>query len=218
VARFPLPVLTGIGHTTNISVVDEVAFADRITPTDAADFLVEKIHEFDGLLETLGIRVQETYLDCVLNEQSRLQQYANLLKMHVSQKVQNEIYYLSGSAEQLKNYTNRLVREFEVQLITQSQKIGHYVKQLFTVEKERIHHFNKALKSVPLQMLNLNEMKLDRLETAAGHLNPVNILKRGFSITKINGKAIRNSENLNAGDLIKTTFYEGTIESEVKGN
>ena len=48
VARFPLPVITGIGHTANRSVTDEVAYADRITPTDAADFFVEHMLTFEN--------------------------------------------------------------------------------------------------------------------------------------------------------------------------
>ena len=54
------------------------------------------------------------------------------------------------------------------------------------------------------------------METSVNHLNPVNILKRGFSITQLNGKSVSSFKNLNEGDIIKTTFYEGFTESEVK--
>jgi exodeoxyribonuclease VII large subunit len=216
VARFPLPVLTGIGHTTNISIVDEVAFADRITPTDAADFLVERTREFEILLESVGLRVQEAYIDKVITEQNKLQQIAGLLKIHTAQKIQEETYYLSGSAEQLKNITTRQLRENEIELISKSSSLQHLVKELFNAEREQLNSFTKVIRLSPLQILNIANIKLDQFEITTGLLNPINILKRGFTITQINGKAVRNSKNLNAGDLIKTTFYEGTIESEVR--
>jgi len=216
VARFPIPVLTGIGHTTNISVVDEVAYADRITPTDAADFLIEKTHNFEELLEAIGLRVQEAYLDTVITEQTKLQQATGHLKIYISQKLQDEVYYLSGSAEQLRNLTTRMVRESELTLASKANEINHIVRQVFSLEKERFLNYSKAISSTPLKAIAFAGLKLNQLESSANHLNPENILKRGFSITQINGKAIRNSNNLKTGDLIKTTFYEGYIESEVK--
>jgi len=216
VARFPLPVLTGIGHTTNISVVDEVAFADRITPTDAADFLIEKTRQFEDLLDSIAFRVQETYLDKVIFEQSRLQQFSVLLKTHAAQKIHDGVNLLSNSAEQLRIMTSRLLRESEISLLTRSNEIGYKLKQLFTSEKERINVFVKSIKSFPVQAIHLSKLKLDQFESSAIHLDPVNILKRGFTITQANGKAIRKADTLKQGDVIKTTFYEGTIESEVK--
>jgi exodeoxyribonuclease VII large subunit len=209
-------VLTGIGHTTNISVVDEVAYADRITPTDAADFLIEKTHNFEELLEAIGLRVQEAYLDTVITEQTKLQQATGHLKIYISQKLQDEVYYLSGSAEQLRNLTTRMVRESELTLASKANEINHIVRQVFSLEKERFLNYSKAISSTPLKAIAFAGLKLNQLESSANHLNPENILKRGFSITQINGKAIRNSNNLKTGDLIKTTFYEGYIESEVK--
>ncbi|MBA3284816.1 MAG: exodeoxyribonuclease VII large subunit [Nitrosopumilus sp.] len=48
VARFPIPVVTGIGHTANVSVVDEVAFQHCITPTDVADYLITRVADFEN--------------------------------------------------------------------------------------------------------------------------------------------------------------------------
>ncbi|MDR0757603.1 MAG: exodeoxyribonuclease VII large subunit [Tannerella sp.] len=46
IALFPLPVLTGIGHITNETVTDMVAFRNLITPTDLADFFMQAFHNF----------------------------------------------------------------------------------------------------------------------------------------------------------------------------
>src|SRR5690606_31360271 len=45
-ALFPLPILTGIGHATNETVSEMVAFKNAITPSELADFLIQRFHEF----------------------------------------------------------------------------------------------------------------------------------------------------------------------------
>ncbi|MBL0096038.1 MAG: hypothetical protein IPP46_05690 [Bacteroidetes bacterium] len=56
IARFPLPVITGIGHQANKSVVDEVAHTDRMTPTDVANFLIEHQCAFEERPSPIGNR------------------------------------------------------------------------------------------------------------------------------------------------------------------
>src|SRR2546421_890396 len=46
VSLFPLPIITGIGHSTNETVVEMVAYKNTITPTDLAGFLIQKFHNF----------------------------------------------------------------------------------------------------------------------------------------------------------------------------
>ncbi|MBL0342462.1 MAG: hypothetical protein IPP71_17090 [Bacteroidetes bacterium] len=69
----------------------------------------------------------------------------------------------------------------------------------------------------PVHQRNSSSL-LEQSESSVRMLDPVNVLKRGFSITQIKGKAILKATSLKEGDRIKTTFYEGTIESEVTGN
>jgi exodeoxyribonuclease VII large subunit len=216
VARFPVPVLTGIGHTTNVSVVDEVAYADRITPTDAADFIVEKTAEFEGYLLGMAQQLQELYLDISMDEMSNLQMNLTRLR-HISvQVLQDEKNRLEGCTRELRNLAGTRMREFEVSLISKSANLGHLVRQLLGHEQERLRSVLKTVTTLPAQQIQMASLILDRYEKSAGHLNPVNILKRGFSITQINGKSVKHAASLKAGDLIKTTFYEGTIESEVR--
>src|SRR5690606_24620172 len=51
VSTFPIPVLTGIGHSTNETVVEMVAYHNAITPTELADFLIQRFHDFAAPLE-----------------------------------------------------------------------------------------------------------------------------------------------------------------------
>ncbi len=52
IARFPIPVMTGIGHSTNETVSEMVAYTNAITPTELADFLIQQFHNFSVPVDT----------------------------------------------------------------------------------------------------------------------------------------------------------------------
>ena len=216
VARFPLPVLTGIGHTTNISVVDEVAHADRITPTDAADFLVDKTRAFEDLLLEFGSRLQEAYLDTSIQEEGRLQHLANGIKLLAHQQLDSSFHNLSNYLVRFRSEVTQTIKDSRTTLLLKSHDLRNRSNALMQVHAEQLNGALAGIKTIPFNKLEINNRKIDQFETNVRHLDPVNVLKRGFSITQINGKAIKNSAGLKAGTIIKTTLYEGTIESEIK--
>ena len=111
VARFPIPVITGIGHTTNISIVDEVAFLDKITPTDVADFIIEKTREFEENVEDNFGKIISRYKEVKNNDINE-----NKLKIqklfHSFDKIKTRnINYLSNSFSVIVNLSKQLVKD-----------------------------------------------------------------------------------------------------------
>ncbi len=217
VARFPLPVLTGIGHTTNISVVDEVAHADRITPTDAADFLVDRTRRFEESLMNYGNRIHEAYIDTAVAEEDRLQILGTGIKQLTSQRLDISINQLSNFLIRFKNETFEKLKDSNTELLLMSHGLRNRTNALIAEQTQHINGKMVGLRSAPLNKLINTGLKLDQYEAGIRILDPVNVLKRGFSITKINGKTVRNKTQVRPGDSINTTLYEGTIESEIKG-
>jgi len=217
VARFPLPVLTGIGHTTNISVVDEVAHADRITPTDAADFLVERTREFEELLLDFGNRIHEAYLDTTVAEEDKLQFLANGIKQLTSQRIDNSMGDLSNFLIRFKNETFEQLKDSRTALLLMGHGLQNRTNTLIAEQTQIINGKLVELRSSPINRITNTGLKLDQYESGIRILDPVNVLKRGFSITKVNGKALKKASDVKPGDTINTTLYEGTIESQIKG-
>lgn len=54
IATFPLPILTGIGHSTNLTVAELIAYASAITPTQLAEMLLAQFREFELRIERLS--------------------------------------------------------------------------------------------------------------------------------------------------------------------
>src|SRR5690606_34619935 len=96
VARFPIPVLTGIGHSTNETVSEMVAYQNAITPSELADFLIQRFHRFaepvNRARELIERKVQQqlTQERDMLNNQIR---YFRLHSMHLINGQQQRLEY-----------------------------------------------------------------------------------------------------------------------------
>jgi exodeoxyribonuclease VII large subunit len=112
VANFPIPVITGIGHSTNETVTDMVAFANKITPTEVAYFLIQQFYNFD-------LQVEECR-EKLLKEIKKLLQE----KMFYFSKIHQQLMMIIGK------YNHK--KEKEVQILSQrlqSVSVQYLLKQ-----------------------------------------------------------------------------------------
>lgn len=115
-AQFPLPILAGIGHTRDVSIVDMVAYQSLKTPTAVAAFLVERMDEQAARIEQWQQRLQQTALRQVLLRQHRVEQ-----------------------AEQ------RLTNSLRMMVLRQNSRIAMLGQQIETVNPERIYRLGYSL-------------------------------------------------------------------------
>lgn len=169
VATFPLPILTGIGHSTNLSVTDMVAHTYNITPTDVAFALIRCFQDFDEKLQHCVQQVAAKSKEMLLTQNSSLNILLNGIQRLCPMKIDRE----------------------RDQLLVLAAHIGSMSRQLL----ERHHN------------------KVENIEDKVGLLHPDNILKRGFSITRLHGKAVLSSDQIKSGDELVTKVFAGEIRS-----
>ena len=172
VANFPLPIITGIGHDRDESILDMVSHTRVKTPTAAAAFLVDHLK---GVLDTIE------------GAQSLITHYAR-------QK-------LSTLQSQLSTIQEILPKLFLAVKIRQDARIENLEARFPLLAERRL--------TAERHRLQLTEEKLKALD-------PQLLLKRGYSITLHNGKAVHNPLVLKAGDEIETRLEKGTIKSIIK--
>ena len=172
VANFPLPIITGIGHDRDESILDMVSHTRVKTPTAAAAFLVDHLK---GVLDTIE------------GAQSLITHYAR-------QK-------LSTLQSQLSTIQEILPKLFLAVKIRQDARIENLEARFPLLAERRM--------TAERHRLQLTEEKLKALD-------PQLLLKRGYSITLHNGKAVHNPLALKAGDEIETRLEKGTIKSIIK--
>lgn len=88
-AQFPLPIITGIGHERDDTVLDSVAHTRVKTPTAAAELLINCMNDAADELETLAARLQEGVRSLLAQEQRKLLAYKNRIPSAVYRRISN---------------------------------------------------------------------------------------------------------------------------------
>jgi len=89
------------------------------------------------------------------------------------------------------------------------------VKSFSSERKKIIDNSGENLISYTLNSINNNRIRLTGLDKTLSILNPENVLRRGFTITSLNGKILKTGDSLKEDDIIDTLFTDGTVKSKV---
>ena len=173
-AQFPMPIISGIGHERDVTVLDAVAHTRVKTPTAAAEFLINRATATIDYLMRLQDRLVQATRNILDREESLLNGWSK------------DVYHSSKSLLQMNSNSLLFLRE----------KLRNTIK--YKLEKE---HF-----------------AIQRYENFVSLSLPENMLKRGYSITTRNGKAIKSIAGLMEGDVITTQFLDGKIDSIIADN
>lgn len=193
VANFPLPIVTGIGHERDESVIDMVAHTRVKTPTAAAAFLVGHLAEVDGRISD----AQEAIV--------------NMVKRR-----------LTVEKMRLEHWAEHIPVLFSVVRTRQEARLDALFRQATTAARQRMSSQAAFLEMKSLRLKTLIERKVDneshRLQLLAQRMeaqNPERMLRRGYSITKYNGRALKDVSTLKQGAEIETRLANGTVVSVV---
>lgn len=216
VATFPLPVLTGIGHSTNLSVTDMVAYSYNITPTDVAFSLIQYFQTFDEKLMDFQTRLIERGRMILADEKNKLLDLETTRKVAVPKILTKHRQQLTMLSQRVALKSKEIVFSQNNELSKLRNDIERWGIQHLQNEREQIARLSQVLSLNSLSFLKVQQEKISNLEDKVTLLHPDNILKRGFSITRLNGKAVTNAEELQSGDELTTVVYQGTVTSVVK--
>lgn len=124
IARFPIPVITGIGHATNETVVEMIAHKNGITPTALAQFLIDKVDEFVKPLEYAKEKLAVTVRNNIRHEQQSLNHNIERLTLACTRTLDKNHRNLELASQELRF---NMERYFEKQR-TQIQQHAHSIK------------------------------------------------------------------------------------------
>ena len=189
----PLPVITGIGHDRDESVADLVANTHLKTPTAVAQFLIDRANACDTILSEKIVTIKQSVRDVLTNhEKLNHEIVVNLIS------VLKNFYPLKTT--QLENKRNSIINNLRITEKNIQTSNNQTITNIINLLKTRILEKTYTLDSV--------KMKID--------LNsPKQILKKGYTFTKINGKAAKSVSEIHEGQEITTFFYDGQVSSVV---
>ena len=238
VAQFPLPVITGIGHDKDDTVIDLVAHTRMKTPTAVAEFLIGGALRFSEELKELEKHFTEIVSDQLEDNKLQLNEAADQLNQLVNQLIsaqQNRLNIalieLSHQSEtflkarhsglkqltvETRNMTSRFVTR-QNNLIGQSvNKLNFSYRQQMLKNKNLLIQFQYLLKIQATDQIRMEKINLSSIQEKLRLVDPQNILKRGFSLTLKDGKIVKSIKQINAGDQLETRLRDGRIESTVE--
>lgn len=215
VTQFPLPVITGIGHEKDMSVTDMVAFRSLKTPTAVADFLIESVSEAENYLNQLGTQIAE-------NTRSVLTRYRDITESFRTKLIPVARLAVSDSKEELSNRIIGIINIGKEYII----RAGFLPKNLYSrlisssgsfivTRKTSLERNRLDLNNLTMNTLGNSRKKLSESENSLNILNPVNVLKRGYTITSKSGEIIKKSHVLKSEDIIDTLFSDGSVTSRI---
>ena len=193
VANFPLPIITGIGHDRDESILDMVSHIRVKTPTAAAALLIDHL---------------KTVLDAINDAQEQIVRLAQ-------QKLTSHKSRLSTFAEILPRlFTNVKTRQ-EARLDSLNSRMTTAIRQSIITQQSLINTLKVKMPIILNRRLMAEQHRLQLIEEKTKNLDPALLLKRGYSITLKDGKAVRDASTLNPGDTIETRLANGTLRSTV---
>lgn len=192
-AQFPLPIITGIGHERDTTVLDYVAHTHLKTPTAVAAFLIQRMDDEAAFLQDASLTARRCAQALWEKEKERLSGFEARINMAAATFTQKRRNCLALMMEHITNAASSRIKSEQMRLDNNQKRI--ILSARHTADKQALH--------------------IQAIERALTLFRPENVLRLGYSITRKDGKAVLNGASLRDGDLLTTTFASGEIQSRV---
>ncbi len=191
-AQFPLPIITGIGHERDDTVIDMVSHTRVKTPTAAAEFLINRMRETASDLERYISYFHQTIPERIAHSKERLEQWVARIPSRVQMRLQHERFRQERMAVRMNTawQTRFLREEYRLRL---EQRFATAIEARLQRERHRL------------------QLAQSQVEAASPEL----LLKRGYSLTLKDGKAVTDASALHPGDVLTTRVAKGEFKSKV---
>jgi len=192
-AQFPLPIITGIGHERDDTVVDMVAHERMKTPTAVAEFLIGRMQMAAEEVEQFQLIIRQAVLQKLADQAHSLQLLGNRLPSLVNTQLERSRTLLSGLTGRLPATATGSISKHTILLESLRNRLSNGLKSRFAEDKKELLLFEQFIKMA----------------------SPDYVLKRGYTLTFNKGKIIKRSSDLQSGDEITTRFADGEVSSNI---
>lgn len=220
VAKFPIPIITGIGHQKNISITDLMAHTNTKTPTKAAEFIIAHNRNFEMGL----ISIQKSI---VIKSQQLLLSHFKSLEEHKRNISRGAGEMLTDSKEKLAYASNRLaadvkeiLHEHQKKLSLKTQMTVQFSHNLLRRKKSDMDFLLGNLKLFTMGCLRSKALHLEHMQRGIRLMSPQHILNKGYAIVKSKGKITSNPDSILEGQeievILQDTIFKSTVKEKIR--
>lgn len=194
VAQFPIPIIIGIGHERDITVLDYVANLRVKTPTAAAEWLIATATSALTRVENLGTRLYQLVTDRINGDRRQLAYMSALIPGAV----------------------NTALASCKGRLANISVSLGSLGPRYIAPRAARLDYLANMLATKPVDRLHHAKDRVDALSSLIDALSPTAVLRRGFSMTTDeSGRVLTKAADIKPGQTLVTGFADGQVKSTV---
>lgn len=216
-ANFNLPILTGIGHETDLSVLDMVAGSPHKTPTAIADFLLDRMLSFETEMARMLVHIARAATSFIKHDELHIRRFNTVLESNPINTCRVYRGLLNDKTTRLLRRTSEIIHVHKHKLQhTQSISMRLAHEKISVLEPDNLKDLRSRLFVQFDHRLKLQHQNLRQLHESVALLHPQKTLARGFSIARINGKSLTHVNHLSEGQMMETELLGGSITSEIK--
>jgi exodeoxyribonuclease VII large subunit len=216
IASFPIPVITGIGHATNETVSEMIAFSNAITPTKLAEYILQLFHNFAMPVLNAQKKIPEKAALLLNKEKTTFGAEMKLFRFVTDNVLISNKNKVAGLTKTLSNHAQFVFKSQDDQLKTMKNNIVKGVSGFCNMNKIVVAQLKEKLQLQSVLRTKTALLELNGIEKNIANMSPTNVLKRGYSITLLNGKSVKDISQIKNGDVLDTILHEGKIVSIVK--
>ena len=216
IALFPLPVITGIGHATNLTVSEMISYENAITPTKIAEYLLQKFHNFAVPVQQAQDIIIDVSQQLLTDQKTNLRSYTKLFRSVVENKLLFNKGIIKEQIQSIVQQSGFIFKNGRSSLLKISADIQ---KDAIVSCKASVLDIENLLEKIKMSysgFLKNKNLEMEHIQKNITNMSPEKVLQRGYSITLHNGRSINNIAQLQPGDEIKTIISNGEINSTIQ--
>ncbi len=191
-----IPIISAVGHETDFTIADFVSDVRASTPSHAAEICVPSKME---LLESINSNIQRMTGSLSKTETVAKKRFVQLVSRNV----------LLNPEKIFDNKKMKLIfLEEKLEALRPAKQIEYF--------QDKIQTYNNRLHQVISRLLKTNQTDYLNLASKLELVNPLSIMKKGYTITKQDNKIIKSIHEINKNKDVKVDFHDGTLELEIK--
>jgi len=215
IAEFPIPVLTGIGHSTNFTVAEMISYQNGITPTELATFILKRFEDFETPLEYHSSQIAQMSRNLLDFNRSNFYNTTNLLKIFSKNILNDHKQQQLNINENLNKLSKNPLKLGLRNLQSISEDVIFLAKSKHREELNNLIRVREGLQQNVSRLFSLQNSSLTHQEKLIEVMNPQRLLQKGYSITLLNDKIIKPTTKVKVGDQITTQTAVFNIISTV---
>ncbi|GAA3754826.1 exodeoxyribonuclease VII large subunit [Flavobacterium ginsengiterrae] len=216
VAKFPIPVITGIGHQKNVSITDLMAHTNTKTPTKAAEFIIAHNRSFEtglfSMQQHIVIRSQQLFL----HHFKVLEELKGNISRNAKELLSQHKQQLVFTHQRIASAAKDILYEYQQKLSLKAQMTAQSSQNMVRRRKSDMDYLAGSLKLFTAGYFKSRNLHLNHMLKSITLMSPQNILKKGYAIVKTNGKIAASTEYIKQGDDIEVILHDTILKSTVK--